>query len=332
MRFEGLDLNLLVALDVLLQERSVTAASARLHIAQPSMSGALKRLRAYFSDELFVPRGRALVPTPFAASLEQPVREALQFVRANLRPRGRFLPAQSRRHFVIAASDAVVSVLLSDFVLGLQMVAPGVTFQFVPVSTGAVSLLERGSIDFLIAPASTLSREHPGELLFSQSVSCVAWVLNPSLTGKLSLSEFRNSSHVVVQSGPEGPPSFEDFYFRQHGCHRRIEVVVHGFMQLPAFVVGTRRIATLQTYLAQHLAELFPLRVMAPPMDIPQTEMMLQWHAALSADPGAIWLKKALMDFLEPRRGAAALIQHRSKLRADSPETPAFSQAAAGPP
>jgi LysR family nod box-dependent transcriptional activator len=297
MRFEGLDLNLLVALDILLQERSVTAASARLHIAQPSMSGALKRLRAYFGDELFMSRGRSLVPTPFALSLERPVREALQFVRANLKPRGNFVPAQSRRHFVIAASDAAVTVLLSDFIIGLQDVAPGVTFQFVPVSASTVGLLERGSIDFLLAPRSAISSDHPAELLFSQSVSCIACMFNEGIPDKLTLPAFKRSGHVVVRFGPDGDPSFEDFYFKQLGHQRRIEVVVYGFTQLPAFIVGTKRIATLQTYLAQHVAKFLPLRVMPPPLNIPRTEIMLQRHSTLSTDPGALWFKEALVDF-----------------------------------
>lgn len=296
MRFEGLDLNLLVALDILLQECSVTAASARLHIAQPSMSGALKRLRSYFGDELFVARGRTLVPTPFAVSLEQPVREALQFVRVNLRPRGNFLPSQSRRHFVIAASDAVVTVLLSDFVARMHAVAPGVSFQFVPVGAGTVGFLERGSIDFLIAPRSSISRDHPAELVFSQGVSCIVCDLNDMPSPTLSLAQFKNSGHVIVRFGEDGEPAFEDLYLKQHGYQRRIEVVVYGFTQLPAFVVGTKRIATLQTYLARHVAKRFPVRIVAPPMEVPVTDMMLQWHSALSADPGAAWLKESLRE------------------------------------
>lgn len=299
MRFEGLDLNLLVALDMLLQERSVTGASERLNISQPSMSGALRRLRDYFGDDLVVQRGRKLVPTPFALKLEPPVRDTLQIIRANLKPRGKFLPSQSRRHYVIAASDAAVSVLLSDFVAGLQEEAPGITFQFVPVNSSTVSLLERGNVDFLIAPRITVSRDHPMELLFTQGVSCIGCVSNDSLSHVLSLSTFNKSGHVVVQFGPDGRRSFEDSYFQEHGWHRKIEVVVYGFTQLPAFIVGTTRIATLQTYLAQHVASIFPLRLMAPPMDIPRTDMMLQWNAALSADAAVVWLKTSLMEFAE---------------------------------
>ena len=80
MRFKGLDLNLLVALDVLLQERSITRAGERLGLSQPATSGALARLRDYFNDPLLVPVGRQVMLTPLAHSLVEPVSQVLQQV------------------------------------------------------------------------------------------------------------------------------------------------------------------------------------------------------------------------------------------------------------
>src|SRR6185437_13340218 len=105
MRFEGLDLNLLIALDAILEERSVVGASRRLHLSQPAMSGAIGRLRAYFNDEIFTISQRKLVPTPLALSLERPTRDVLLRIRANLIATPEFDPATSTRHFRLIVSD-----------------------------------------------------------------------------------------------------------------------------------------------------------------------------------------------------------------------------------
>src|SRR5215813_13766547 len=99
MHFEQLDLNLLVALDALLRERSITAAGVRVHLTQSAMSGALSRLREFFGDELLVQVGRKMVPTPLGESLEQPVRAILLQVKSTINSLPQFDPATSNRHF-----------------------------------------------------------------------------------------------------------------------------------------------------------------------------------------------------------------------------------------
>ena len=105
MRFEGLDLNLLVALDAILEERSVMGASRRLHLSQPAMSAAIGRLRQYFNDEIFTISKRKLVPTPLAQSLEKPTRDILLRIRTNLISPPKFDPANSERRFRLVVSD-----------------------------------------------------------------------------------------------------------------------------------------------------------------------------------------------------------------------------------
>ena len=112
MRFEGLDLNLLIALDAILEERSVMAASRRLHLSQPAMSAAVGRLRQYFNDEIFTISQRKLVPTPLAQSLEKPTRDILLRIRANLISPPKFDPASSERRFRLVVSDYASIVLM----------------------------------------------------------------------------------------------------------------------------------------------------------------------------------------------------------------------------
>src|SRR5262245_4933192 len=112
MRFNRLDLNLLVALDALLAEQNITRAAERLHLSQSAVSGALARLREHFQDELLVQVGRRMTRTPLAESLAQPVREILAQVQATVERRPGFDPSTSDRQFSIMVSDYVTTVLM----------------------------------------------------------------------------------------------------------------------------------------------------------------------------------------------------------------------------
>ena len=124
MRFEGLDLNLLIALDAILEERSVMAASRRLHLSQPAMSAAVGRLRQYFNDDIFTISQRKLVPTPLAQSLEKPTRDILLRIRANLISPPKFDPASSERRFRLVVSDYASIVLMHAVMKRVYRAAP----------------------------------------------------------------------------------------------------------------------------------------------------------------------------------------------------------------
>jgi LysR family nod box-dependent transcriptional activator len=161
MHFKGLDLNLLVALDVLLQERSITRAGERLGLSQPATSGALARLRDYFNDPLLVPVGRQMMLTPLAHSLVEPVSQVLQQVQATVATRARFDPAKSDRRFSIMASDYVFTVFFPAVLQRVEREAPGVTLQLRQLSPNWHEELNRGDIDFVIIPESFSLAPHP---------------------------------------------------------------------------------------------------------------------------------------------------------------------------
>ena len=128
MRYRHLDLNLLLALDTLLAERSVTRAAAKLNVTQPAMSGSLARLRDYFEDALIVQVGRTMELTPLAEALVAPIRDIMTRIDAAISTDPQFEPATSKRRFSITASDYVVRVLLLDVMRQVHRVAPSVTF------------------------------------------------------------------------------------------------------------------------------------------------------------------------------------------------------------
>jgi DNA-binding transcriptional LysR family regulator len=175
------DLNLLVALDALLAERSVRRAGNRLNLSQSAMSGALARLRHYFRDELLVPVGRHMALTPVAEGLVEPVRDILLRIRGTLGSKPRFDPSTANRHLSLAVSDYVTEILMADVLRQARREAPHITFELRPVGRRASEDLESGELDFLISPEGYISPTQPAEALFEDTYTCVAWAGNTSI-------------------------------------------------------------------------------------------------------------------------------------------------------
>lgn len=125
MRFKGLDLNLLVALDALMTERKLTAAARSINLSQPAMSAAISVLRAYFNDELFIMQRRELIPTPRAEALAPAVRDALLHIQLSVIAWDPINPAESDRRFRIILSDFMTLVFFDKIILRLAREAPG---------------------------------------------------------------------------------------------------------------------------------------------------------------------------------------------------------------
>ena len=225
MRFNRLDLNLLVALDALLTDQNITRASERLHLSQSAMSGALARLREHFQDELLVQVGRRMTRTPLAESLAQPVRNILAEIQATVERRPSFDPATSERSFSLMASDYVTTVLMSRVLQRAAREAPGIHFELLFPDSSQLESLESGEIDFLITPREYLSSEHPSLDLLEETYACVVWDQNPIAGTSMSFDQYLAMGHVVVRFGKMRVPSFDEWFFARFGVSRRVEVV-----------------------------------------------------------------------------------------------------------
>ncbi len=295
MRYQRVDLNLLIALDALLAERNVTRAAERMHITQSAMSGVLSRLREYFDDQLLVPVGRTMKLTARAESLIEPVRDIILKVDATLGVQPDFEPASARRHFAVIASDYVSNVLMADVLRRIALVAPGLSFDILPTGSSMAQDLDQGRADFLVTPAHLTLPGHPQQVLFDDTYQVIACAQNPDLRDGLTLEQYRSLGHVVYQNEQGANPWFESWYANQHGQTRRVEVITHGFTLMPRFIVGTRRIATVQTRLAIQFEQAMPVRLHAPPLDTPRLTEVLQWHSYRATDPGVQWVRDQIV-------------------------------------
>jgi DNA-binding transcriptional LysR family regulator len=168
MRLDKFDLNLLIALELLLEEQNVTRAAQRLNLTQSAMSAALARLRLALNDELLVPHGRRLVATPHALALAPLVSEAIRNLRVLISGATAFDPATSDRKFEIAASDYISTVLLCPVLRELKAEAPAIEINIVLPTRETSATLEDGKLDFQLTPEQFVSPDHPTELLFEE--------------------------------------------------------------------------------------------------------------------------------------------------------------------
>jgi len=302
--FRQLDLNLLVALDALLTERSITEAGRRLHVTQSAMSGSLARLREYFEDELLVQIGRKMVPTPLAESLAEPVREILLKIKATVETQPGFDPATSTRRFSLMMSDYVSTVLMNEVLQHIARTAPHISFEIVSNDiNNPGDAMERGDIDLLIMPQEHLSKAHPYETLFVDGYACIVWNGNSAVKDEISQQEYLQHSHVCVQLSRGRAPVLDEWFLSRLGVNRRIEVITMNFNALPQYIVGTHRIGTIHRRLAKYYCRYLPLRVVPCPYEIPPIVEAMQWHKYFDRDPGLAWLRGILKEVstaLEP--------------------------------
>lgn len=297
MDFAGLDLNLLVALDALFAERSVSRAGERLHLSQSATSGALARLRDAFHDPLLVQVGRKMMLTPLAERLVEPVREFLLQAETIVNGSPAFDPTTSTRKFRVQMSDYVQTVVMTEALPRLQSLAPGISLELVWNIEGNSESLERGEIDLAVTPTSYLSTGHPSEPLFEDDFICLLWSENSRVKRDLSLEAYLSLGHVVVRFGKlQQLPSFDQWFVERFGQQRRIEVITTAFNLVPQLLIGTSRIATLQHRLATFYKRYLPLRLIPPPIEIPRLEESMQWHKSRDRDPGTIWLRSVLKE------------------------------------
>ena len=297
MRLRRLDLNLLIALEAMLASRSVTAAANRLHVTQPSMSGSLARLREHFGDSLLVPVGRKMELTLLGEMLLEPVRESLEKIESTISLRPEFDPAIARRHFSICASEATVLTLLLDVICRAEKDAPGVTIELLPADPGQIQeRLNRRELDRAFVVEQMASPEHPCARVINDTFHCLVWSGNRSVKKRLSMDHYLALGHAVTRYGFDRRPGFEQFTLEKLGVKRRVELSCTTPALLGPLIVGTQRIATVPTRLAQEQAKHLPLRLFPPPLELPPLRIVAQWHRSREGDGATRWLRELILE------------------------------------
>ena len=293
MHISSRDLNLLVTLRALLSEGSVTGAARRLGVTQPAVSRSLARLRATLGDELFVRTSRGLRATQRATDLSGPLVRALAELESLLAASTPFDPRTARRKFRIAAVDYAQVALLAPLAVELEREQSTLDLEIHQPSAQAEHDLETGALDLLIAPRQPSAAGIVWTPLHDDGYTCIVWRDHPCR--RLTLRSFAELEHVLV-APRERPGGVVDEVLAGHGLSRRVAVQVPTFLIVPHVLIGTRRIATIPKRMAALLARVHPLRVLAPPVEIPGFTMAQAWHEVHRADPGHVFLRTRLAE------------------------------------
>jgi LysR family nod box-dependent transcriptional activator len=296
MELGSIDLNLLVALDALLSERSVTRAAARVGLSQPGMSNALGRLRRLFDDPLLVRRGSALVPTTRAEALVDPVREALALIRGALERPTTFDPATERRTFRLSCSDYSVLMLVGPLVRALAHDAPGLTVEVLPRLANAGRALSGGEVDLVVEPPEIMGDVDLHALrLWEDRWACCVWAGNTRIARRMALEDYTSAGHLVYSMGGPGQPvALPDRHLARLGIERRVEVSVESFLLAPFLLQGTDLVALVPKRAEAYLRRTGDIRILASPIEFPVLVEMLWWHPRADADPAHAWLRSRI--------------------------------------
>ena len=295
MRLEQLDLNLLVALDVLLEKQNITKSAERLHLSQSATSGILSRLRIYFEDDLLVQVGRKMQPTPYALELQGPVSGVLATIRGSIIGKRVIEPSQSNRHFKIIASDYIIQNVFSHVLLDLANSAPNLTFEFLTPFTHDTSALSRGGADIMIAPDFVITDDYSCERLVTDDLVCIADKNNELIANEISVEQFTSLGHVSVGFSKVSHLTIEKWMIETMGINRKVEIITNDFTSMIFTTLNSNRLAVLPRYFAEKHSLNKEFKILDLPFDAPKLKESIMWHPTLDSDPMHRWLRERII-------------------------------------
>ncbi|SES09121.1 DNA-binding transcriptional regulator, LysR family [Lentzea xinjiangensis] len=291
MNLANLDLNLVVALRALLEERNVTRAGQRVGLTQPAMSAALARLRRHFDDPLLSRTGSQYSLTPLGAVLSDRAAAACEVLERVFSSQASFDPATDTREFTLFSSDYGATVLGVPLARALHEEAPGVQLTFHQTSP---ALLENpgtllSTVDGLLLPHGVIDG-FPAVDVFSDQWVCLVADDNPEIGDEITLDQLARLPWAVYQRPYDAPVTRQ---LSMLGISPRVEVSVPLFHLLPMLVANTRRVALVQ----KRLIDLSPapgVRVLPSPFPSVPLQEAMWWHPAHSQDAGHAWLREVV--------------------------------------
>ena len=298
------DLNLLVALDALLAEQSVTGAARRLGLSASAMSRTLARLRAATGDPLLVSAGRGLAPTPRALAIREPVRALVHGAQAVLRPAAEALdPATLDASFTIRASQSFMETACAPLVAALRAAAPRVQLRFVAKPDKDLRPLREGMVDLEIGVVGNRAPEVRTRLLFRDAFVGVARAGHPLIVAAPGAADrFAACGHVAALTR-DGAPEPVDVSLAEAGLRRDVVVTVPGYPDAMRIARATDLVAVVPRS-CLHGPEptdgaAAGLAAFDLPVNVPEIVVSVMWHPRLEADPGQRWLRGAVAAFFK---------------------------------
>ncbi|MFC3914789.1 LysR family transcriptional regulator [Pseudaeromonas sharmana] len=306
MNISRYDLNLLVYLDVLLREQSVTRAAAQLGLTQPAMSNGLKRLRDMFADPLLVRTQQGMQPTPRARELQPQIRQLLLTLESTLSPNPGFNPQLSQRHFRIMASDYAASTLIPRLLLRIGTEAPGITLDIMTPSDVTFHEIEDGRVDLALNIFDDLPDSFHQKRIWRDDFVCLLHREHPLLS-KWDAEAYLAQEHVWVSKTGYGVGvgielnelqklGWVDRALANQGWQRPIRVFTRNYQVAINLALESHLVATIPARAAGLALRMPEAVIRRPPVSIPPIELIMVWSPLLHHDAAHIWLRQAMLD------------------------------------
>lgn len=292
-----LDLNLLVTLETLLVEQNVTKAAARLNLSQPAVSAQLNRLRHEFDDPLLIPAQRGMTPTAKAMELLDPLRQALDQVRATVVSHRNFDPAQAKLTVSIACTDYLQAVVVKPFVVELRMRAPAVRVALRNLDVPQLDAqMARGDVDLALMTPQAASPSLRTRHLFNERYVLIGRRKHPRLREGITVEEFAEMDQVIVSLDGGGFVTPVDRVLADLGHRRNAVLSAASFLFVPEIVSYSDLVALVPERLVRDRAD--KLMVIDCPFPVEGFAVGMVWHERCHGHGGQRWIREAILSLM----------------------------------
>ena len=289
------NLPLLEAFDAILSRGSIIGAAEAMNVTQSAVSKQLAQLRGWLDDELFVRTSDGMQPTPRALELRERVQSILRYA-AELTSQERAPPTEFSGKFVLSATDEMLTRLVPRLVDRLASEAPKLRLVTLPLVKGyLVRQLEAGQVQLVVAVNWHAPELLKQKRLGSDPFACVMHKDHPLAGSNMTLKRFVDATHVLI-APLGGEKGVVDLALERAGMKRHVCASVSAFNMVDEDLLGSSRIVTLPSKVAQSLAQTGPFVVKKVPLDLPRTDYYALWHSRFSSEPRLRWMLDAVTD------------------------------------
>lgn len=308
-----IDFELFPVFETLLNERSVTRAARQLHVSQPAVSRALKKLRLQFDDPLFVKTPGGMEPTQRALAAAGRISRALQDLRAAVEQPVTFDARTASKTLRVSMNDFECLTLLPKLFRKLETEAPGIRLSVVRTAHGqALKSLASGDVDLVLGWQRPPARLYYSQSLLDEPFVCLVRPGHPFAARRPTIARFCSARHVLVFPGGTGElRGLVDHALDRLGRTRTVVLSLPHFLAAPHLIRNSDAVLTLPRSAARLYEKMLRLRSFIPPVKIESYRIGMVWHQRQHADPTAQWLRSAIIESLShlpPNRTAPNVI------------------------
>lgn len=294
------DMNLLTALDALLEEQSVTGAAERLHLSTPAMSRTLGRIRQATGDAILVRSGRTMHPTPRALAIRDEVHGVVRRGQALLAPEPRLELGTLERTFTVVCHDAIATAIGAELLAQVGAAAPGVTMRLLPEAADDSLGLGRGRVDLTVGASPSTAPHARADRIGVDRLVAAMRPDHPLVEDELTLERYADASHVIVSRRGRTRDRIDDELAAQ-ARHRRVLASVPTSTAALLVALETDALVSVSERLTRSVLRRLGLQTRPIPVELAPVPVVLAWHGSMDADLGHLWLRDVVTQLVRAR-------------------------------